>query len=220
MTQKSLPQLLGRIAILMGSTILLVLMMTVEIHLLWWVLAGIPTALALLFYAVGRESKLDPWVAELRAGPIGRVLRIVLGVLIFYLLFAVYNAPFSYVAFWGFLVAPLVFLLFVGILELFGLMTRISQTKEWALGSVILVLGLYIVGPGQMKAAIVGFGGASLIVSGLFGYAGCELAALPNLLLRKHYVMGCVFFSPLDKLEQKWRTWRQKNREDSNESGK
>jgi hypothetical protein len=29
---------------------------------------------------------------------------------------------------------------------------------------------------------------------------------VPNLLLRRRYMMGCVFFSPLDKLEQAWRT--------------
>ncbi len=87
-------------------------------------------------------------------------------------------------------------------------MTRISQTKEWALGSVILVLGLYILGPVEAKLAIVGLGALSLILSAVFGYAGCELAAVPNLLLRKRYVLGCVFFSPLDKLEARWRARR------------
>lgn len=204
MARKSLPRLLGRIIILIGGTIILALMFTTEIHPIWWVLAGIPTVLALMFYVVGRESHLDPFVAERRAGPIGRVLRLAIGGLAFYLLLGVYHTPLGYAAFWGFLVAPLVFLLFIGTLELFGLMTRISQTKEWALGSVILVMGLYILGPAEVKVAIVAFGAASLILSGLFAYAGCEMAALPNLVLRQRYVMGCAFFSPLDKFEREW----------------
>ena len=94
-----------------------------------------------------------------------------IGGLGFYWLLGVSHIPFWYVAFWGFLVAPLVFLLFIGILEMFGLITRISQTKEWPIGSVILVLGLYILGPVEMKVAVVVFGAASLILSGIFGYA-------------------------------------------------
>lgn len=99
-------------------------------------------------------------------------------------------------------------LLLVGILELFGLMTRISQTKEWAIGSLILVLGLFFLGPGEVQLTIIGLAAFSLILSALFGYAGCELAAVPNLVLRRRYVLGCVIFSPLDRLEARWRARR------------
>ena len=63
----SLRGFLGRILVLTGGIILIVEMFTTHIDLIWWVLAGIPTAIALMFYVVGRESKLDPFVAERRA---------------------------------------------------------------------------------------------------------------------------------------------------------
>lgn len=87
MPGKSLLRLLGRIAVLAGGTLILALMFTIEVHPLWWVLAGIPTGLALLFYVAGREAQLEPYFAERQAGPLGRLLRIAVGVLAFYLLF-------------------------------------------------------------------------------------------------------------------------------------
>lgn len=204
MSRQATLRLAARVAILAGGTGMLALMLTTDIHPIWWVIAGVPTALALPFYAIGRESRLDPLVAERKTGFVGRFARLGLGVIALYLVLVWGRVPLAAFALWG-LVGVLVLLLLVAILELFGLMTRLSQTKEWALGSVILVLGLYILGPAEVKLAIVGLGVLSLVLSGLFGYAGCEMAAVPNLLLGKRYVLGCVFFSPLDRLEARWR---------------
>lgn len=42
------------------------------------------------------------------------------------------------------------------------------------------------------------FVGASLLVAGFRGYAGCEVTAISNWLLRRNDQIGCVVLSPID----------------------
>ncbi|MGH3190739.1 MAG: hypothetical protein ACRDOL_26445 [Streptosporangiaceae bacterium] len=51
-------------------------------------------------------------------------------------------------------------------------------------------------------AALI-FYGASLLLAAARGYAGCEVAAVPNWLLRRDDQVGCVVFAPVDALERR-----------------
>jgi hypothetical protein len=51
-------------------------------------------------------------------------------------------------------------------------------------------------------AALVFFGSSMLLAAGR-GYAGCELLAVPNWLLRRDDQVGCVLFDPIDHAERR-----------------
>jgi hypothetical protein len=51
-------------------------------------------------------------------------------------------------------------------------------------------------------AALI-FYGASMLLAAARGYAGCEVLAVPNWLLRRDDQVGCVVFAPVDALERK-----------------
>ena len=45
------------------------------------------------------------------------------------------------------------------------------------------------------------FFGSSLVLAALRGYAGCEVLAISNWLLRRNDQVGCLVYSPIDELE-------------------
>jgi hypothetical protein len=51
-------------------------------------------------------------------------------------------------------------------------------------------------------AALI-FYGASMLLAAIRGYAGCEVLALSNWLLRRDDQVGCVIFSPIDAIEHR-----------------
>ncbi len=51
-------------------------------------------------------------------------------------------------------------------------------------------------------AALI-FYGASMVLAALRGYAGCEVLAVSNWLLRRDDQVGCLIFSPIDSLERR-----------------
>ena len=51
------------------------------------------------------------------------------------------------------------------------------------------------------RDAFLLFYGASLLLAAARGYAGCEVLAISNWLLRRDDQVGCVVFSPLDAVE-------------------
>jgi len=48
------------------------------------------------------------------------------------------------------------------------------------------------------RVATLLFYGLSLLLAGILGYAGCEVLAISNWLLRRNDQVGCVVFSPID----------------------
>ena len=54
-------------------------------------------------------------------------------------------------------------------------------------------------------AAVV-FVGASMLLAAARGYAGCEVLAISNWLLRRDDRVGCIVFAPVDFAES--RRWR------------
>jgi hypothetical protein len=57
-------------------------------------------------------------------------------------------------------------------------------------------------------AALI-FYGASLLLAAARGYAGCEVLAVPNWLLRRDDQVGCLVFAPVDALERRKAAARQ-----------
>jgi hypothetical protein len=66
---------------------------------------------------------------------------------------------------------------------------------------ILLVLGIGVgltyVSPID-AGALYAFVGLSMVVAGAKGFAGCEILALPNLLLHRRLAIWCPLFSPVD----------------------
>jgi hypothetical protein len=67
--------------------------------------------------------------------------------------------------------------------------------------NLAVFLALYLLEP-TSDAALV-FYGASMLLAALRGYAGCEVLAVSNWLLRRDDQVGCAVFWPLDQLERR-----------------
>ena len=52
-------------------------------------------------------------------------------------------------------------------------------------------------------AALI-FYGTSMLLAAARGYAGCEVLAMSNWLLRRDDQIGCVVFWPIDQAERRW----------------
>ena len=151
-----------------------------------------------------------------QAPPVGRALRIVLGLALMAYVVPVY-----------FQVSPRVtvgsLLLIVGLIGIYTLLHITVSQQILPLGSglgaivangLLVVLyfigatGLPIVGGGKGALAAVTFLGISLVVAGVRAAPGCEVMAIPGLLFGKHTELACLIFSPLDRLERKLRSKR------------
>ena len=72
--------------------------------------------------------------------------------------------------------------------------------------NVAVFLALYLPGtyaPSLRPAsdAVLIFYAASMLLAAVRGYAGCEVLAVSNWLLRRDDQVGCVIFTPVDRLE-------------------
>ena len=149
-----------------------------------------------------------------QAPPVGRVLRILLGIVLM-----VYVAPVYFQVPARVSVGSL--LLLVGLIGVYILLHITVSQRIVPLGSglgaivangLLVVLyfigatGLPIVGGGKGALAAVTFLGISLVVAGVRAAPGCEVMAIPGLLFGKHTELGCLIFSPLDRIERKLRS--------------
>ena len=149
-----------------------------------------------------------------QAPPVGRALRIVLG-----LALMVYVAPVYFQVPARVSVGSL--LLIVGLIGIYSVLHMAVSQRIVPSGSglaaivangLLVVLyfigatGLPIVGGGKGALAAVTFLGISLVVAGVRAAPGCEVMAIPGLLFGKHTDLGCLIFSPLDRLERKLRS--------------
>jgi len=149
-----------------------------------------------------------------RAPPVGRALRILLG-----LVLMVYVAPVYFQV--PVRLSVRVLLLMLGLTGIYSLIHDVISRRIVAfgpcLGAVVavgLLVALFIasvpgspiLGHGEGELAAVTFLGISLVVAGVRAAPGCELMAIPGLLFGKHTELACVIFSPLDRLERKLRS--------------
>jgi len=165
-------------------------------------------------YTKVTRSPLDPQALlqqPRKAPPMGRVLRIVLG-----LVLMVYVAPVYFQV--PVRVAMGSFLLVLGLIGVYSLIHVLVSRRIVAFGSCLgavvafgLLVTLYvagasvlpILGHGKGQLAAATFLGISLVVAGVRAAPGCELMAIPGVFFGKHTELACLIFSPLDKLERK-----------------
>jgi len=151
-----------------------------------------------------------------KAPPVGRALRLLVGLLLIVEVAPVYFHVDTRVAFGA-------LLLMLGLLIVYSLLHIVVSRRLVALGSgpgALVGLGILIVlylagglggpflGRGEGRLAAFTFLGVSLVVAAVRADPGCEVMALPNTFLREPAELACLFFSPLDALERKWRNKR------------
>jgi hypothetical protein len=149
-----------------------------------------------------------------QAPPIGRALRILLGlVLMVYVTPVYFQVPGR--------IAAGSLLLILGLIGVYSLIHIVVSRRLVpfgpGLGAVValgLLVALYvagasglpILGHGKGQLAAVTFLGISLVVAGVRAVPGCEVMAIPALLFGKHSELACLIFSPIDRLERKLRS--------------
>jgi uncharacterized membrane protein len=151
-----------------------------------------------------------------QAPPVGRVLRVLLGlVLMVYVLPVYFKVPAR--------VAVASLFLTLGLIGIYTLIHIVVSRRIVRLGpcsgAVVglgLLVALYvaggsslpIIGHGKGQLAAATFLGTSFVVAGVRAVPGCELMAIPGALFGKDTELACLIFSPLDSLERKLRTKR------------
>jgi hypothetical protein len=149
-----------------------------------------------------------------RAPPVGRVLRVLLGlVLIVYVTPVYFQVP-TRVAVGSLLLILGLFgvysLIHIGVSRrIIGFSPCLGAAVAWGLPVALYVAGASgspILGRGKGQLAAVTFLGISLVVAGVRAVAGCEVMAIPALLFGKHTELACLIFSPIDRLERKLRS--------------
>ena len=149
-----------------------------------------------------------------KAPPMGRALRILLGlVLIAYVAPVYFQVPVR--------VAMGALVLVLGLIGVYSLIHIVLSRRVVAFGlclgavvanGLLIVLyvaggsGLPIFGHGAGQLAAVAFLGISLVVAGVRAVPGCELMAIPGAFFRKDTELSCLVFSPLDEVERKLRS--------------
>ena len=137
-------------------------------------------------------------------GPIGTAGRVILGLCL--ILVAVWNPEW-----WG--AGGLTW--YEGVLGLAGfpaavllfhwLRLQVSTERFDATGGLgfclNLAIGIVLFSIPYTRDAFALFLGSSLLLAAARGYAGCEVTAISNWLLRRDDQVGCVVFSPLDEIE-------------------
>ena len=137
-------------------------------------------------------------------GKFGTVGRLALGVLFLWLAFSAltlrdYSTPPWHAFVIGLIVLP------AGLLAFQKMRLRFTKETLDATGPVgfcvncAVGLALFVVA----SAATLLFYGVSLILAAARGYAGCEVLAISNWLMRRNDQVGCVVFSPLDAAESR-----------------
>jgi len=146
--------------------------------------------------------------------PVGRVLRVLLGlVLIVYVTPVYFQVPARVAVGSLLLILGLIgvySLIHIGISRrIIGFIPCLGAAVAWGLPVALYVGGASgspILGRGKGQLAAVTFLGISLMVAGVRAVAGCEVMAIPALLFGKHTELACLIFSPIDRLERKLRS--------------
>ena len=147
-----------------------------------------------------------------RAGPVGRALRIAVGVLLIVNVAGFYaNGSVAFVIRTAAIGAAL-FAIYV-VMHRFFLAHPAAGAARWLASVMALVpvvfayvLGMSdgpIFGSGAGQVGALTFLAISLILAGVRGDRGCEVMALPNALFGRPCHLACIVFSPLDSVEKR-----------------
>ena len=99
----------------------------------------------------------------------------------------------------GLVAAPVVLLAWQ-VVRLRWTTERLDATGSIGFAVNFLIGAPFFMAEPTRDAALIFYGG-SLLLAGIRGYAGCEVLAISNWILRRQDQVGCVVFSPLDQIE-------------------
>jgi hypothetical protein len=160
----------------------------------------------------------DPGSRELhvkadRAGPIGRSLRLLIGVYVMIVALPVYfSAGWAYnLRSLGIVVALAAFYTLMHL----GISRFVPQLHPWlgaflAVSPVVLVWyfgqgGGPLFGQGEGGTGALTYVGVSLLIDAMRANAGCEVMAIPGLVLGNRTHLPCIALCAIDTLEESWR---------------
>ena len=138
-------------------------------------------------------------------GLVGTLSRIAVGFAFLYLALTEFGNPKWDLEWYS---APLGLLVFPAVLFMFQAV-RLTFTSDrlnatGSLGFVLnLSVGAVLFSFDYTRDAALLFYGASMLLAAARGYAGCEVLAITNWILRRDDQVGCIVFSPLDGIESR-----------------
>ena len=147
------------------------------------------------------NSKQQHTAVTPAAGPIGRGLRLLLGVW-FIILIVPYFRTGDRTAVFATAAWVLVLLAVYSLIH-FGVSKYLPTLNRWAgaLLAWVPALLLFVSGASQRQVAVLAFAGLSLILAGIRGDPGCEVMSIPGAVFKKRTHLVCIVFSPIDWLE-------------------
>lgn len=142
-------------------------------------------------------------IATSKSRPIGRILRFVMGA--FMLALIVPQMPWGSWMPLGMITGVFIVLLTGYTAIHFAVWRFAPNIHRWlgAIAAVAPVALLLVFGGGIGQIASVGYVGISLLIDSINGDAGCEVMAIPGILLNKRTHLACLVFTPLDWVESK-----------------
>ncbi len=142
-------------------------------------------------------------VAGTRSRPIGRILRFLMGAsMVAAVVPNIVQASLTNNVVTG----GVVLALLAGYTVIHLAVWRFAPNLNRWLGAALAVTPaalLFVFGGAIGQVTSVAYVGGSLLIDAITGDAGCEVMAVPGLLLKKRTHLACLVFSPLDWLESK-----------------
>jgi len=148
-------------------------------------------------------------LAPPKARIVGRTLRLLLGIVLVWMTYAVMvaeDAAFNIKVTTTFL-AMIVFYSAVHL----GVTKWAPRVNPW-LGAVLAVTPavlVYVLGGPVGRVASVAYIGVSLLLQAIRSEGGCEVVSIPGILFRRPTHLACIVFSPVDWLE----SWMSRGRQ-------
>ncbi len=154
-----------------------------------------------------------PSARRLLAPPVGRALRILIGLLLMANVAPLYaRVGARFIVLTMIIGVALVVVYSVALLVLSRLARPLPPWLS-AVAAAAIVVVVYLVGApggllfgqGEGELAAVTFLGVSLLIAGVRSDPGCEVMAISRILIRRDAPVGCLLFSPIDHLERRLR---------------
>ena len=135
-------------------------------------------------------------------GPLGILARLAVAAGLLWLAFGDDRGLTWGAALWGLVAFPAALLLAQVLRSRFSpAPLRATGTAGHAANLAIIAALFLLPSPPDVRDGAALFYAASMVVAAWRGYAGCEVLAIANWLLRRDDQVGCAVFSPLDELE-------------------
>ncbi len=141
--------------------------------------------------------------SNMKALPVGRILRFLLGVFLAVTVWPLFqNAPSNRILSAVLVVVALT--VFYAVVH-WVVSSYLTKLNRW-LGAFLAILPVFVVfllGGGLGQVGALSFLAASLLLAAARADAGCEVMSIPSLVFGRRTHLKCLLFSPLDWVEEK-----------------